>query len=95
MTHAEAAHRISQLSEQINYHNELYYQQHRTEISDYAFDSLLAELEKFLPSVGVITDREPAHYHSWFFLPVRKLLKFDTPVTDGKWSVTTPTTGKI
>jgi DNA ligase (NAD+) len=46
MTHAEAAHRISQLSEQINYHNELYYQQHRTEISDHAFDSLLAELEK-------------------------------------------------
>ncbi|TDQ18253.1 DNA ligase (NAD+) [Algoriphagus boseongensis] len=46
MTHAEAAHRIAQLSKEINYHNQLYYQESRTEISDYEFDQLLEELVK-------------------------------------------------
>lgn len=44
MTHAEAAHRTQELSQQLNYHNQLYYQESRAEITDYAFDQLLAEL---------------------------------------------------
>jgi DNA ligase (NAD+) len=36
--------RIEELSDKIHYHNDLYYQQHRTEISDYDFDILLQEL---------------------------------------------------
>ncbi|MBS9523137.1 NAD-dependent DNA ligase LigA [Litoribacter alkaliphilus] len=36
--------RITALSEQINYHNHLYYQEDRTEISDFEFDQLLEEL---------------------------------------------------
>lgn len=44
MTHAEAALRIQELSQQLNYHNQLYYQESRAEITDYAFDQLLAEL---------------------------------------------------
>ena len=44
MTHAEAAARIIQLSREINRHNQLYYQESRIEISDYAFDQLLEEL---------------------------------------------------
>jgi DNA ligase (NAD+) len=46
MTHAEAAARIAQLSQEINYHNQLYYQESRAEISDYDFDRLLEELVK-------------------------------------------------
>ncbi|AMQ56235.1 NAD-dependent DNA ligase LigA [Algoriphagus sanaruensis] len=44
MTHAEAAKRIAQLTKEINYHNQLYYQESRTEISDFDFDRLLEEL---------------------------------------------------
>jgi DNA ligase (NAD+) len=44
MTHAEAATRIAQLTEKINYHNHLYYQESRIEISDYEFDQLLEKL---------------------------------------------------
>lgn len=44
MTHAEAAVRIAQLSKEINYHNQLYYQESRIEISDYEFDQLMEEL---------------------------------------------------
>ncbi|WP_297335310.1 NAD-dependent DNA ligase LigA [Algoriphagus sp.] len=44
MTHQEAADRIAQLSREINYHNHLYYQEDRIEISDYEFDQLLEEL---------------------------------------------------
>lgn len=36
--------RVRELTGQINHHNELYYQQHRSEISDEAFDKLLNEL---------------------------------------------------
>ena len=36
--------RVRELTEQINHHDELYYQQHRSEISDEAFDKLLNEL---------------------------------------------------
>ncbi|GMQ24628.1 hypothetical protein Aoki45_13100 [Algoriphagus sp. oki45] len=44
MTHAEAAHRIAQLTQEINHHNHLYYQESRIEISDFEFDQLLEEL---------------------------------------------------
>ena len=44
MTHAEAAQRIQELTQQLNYHNQLYYQESRVEITDYDFDQLLEEL---------------------------------------------------
>ncbi|MCU0431175.1 MAG: NAD-dependent DNA ligase LigA [Cytophagaceae bacterium] len=44
MTSEQAKKRVEELSAQIHYHNELYYMQHRTEISDFAFDALLQEL---------------------------------------------------
>ena len=44
MTHAEAKARIATLTQSLHYHNQLYYQESRAEISDYAFDQLLAEL---------------------------------------------------
>jgi DNA ligase (NAD+) len=44
MTAEEAKIRIQELSDQVNYHNQLYYQESRSEISDYAFDRLLEEL---------------------------------------------------
>lgn len=46
MTAEQARQEIERLTELINYHNELYYQQHRTEISDYEFDQLLEKLIK-------------------------------------------------
>ena len=44
MTAEEAKKRIEKLSQQVNHHNRLYYQESRTEISDYEFDQLLEEL---------------------------------------------------
>ncbi len=44
MTAEEARQEIQRLTELIHYHNELYYQHHRTEISDYEFDQLLEKL---------------------------------------------------
>ncbi|GAB5523800.1 MAG: NAD-dependent DNA ligase LigA [Roseivirga sp.] len=44
MTSAEAQTRIATLSQQIDYHNDLYYQKNISEISDYEFDKLLEEL---------------------------------------------------
>jgi DNA ligase (NAD+) len=44
MTHAETELRITQLSDQINHHNALYYQESRPEIPDNEFDTLLEEL---------------------------------------------------
>jgi DNA ligase (NAD+) len=44
MTPQQAQKEIEQLSNTINHHNELYYQQSRTEISDQEFDALLAKL---------------------------------------------------
>lgn len=46
MTAAEARKRIEKLTEEINHHNDLYYQKHKTEISDRQFDLLLEELVK-------------------------------------------------
>ncbi|MCU0368121.1 MAG: NAD-dependent DNA ligase LigA [Cyclobacteriaceae bacterium] len=56
MTQPEAKKRIETLTEQINYHNDLYYQHSKPEISDYAFDQLLNELltlEKEFPELGL------------------------------------------
>ena len=44
MTPQQAKEKIEVLSKQINYHNDLYYQQSKSEISDYEFDQLLNEL---------------------------------------------------
>lgn len=44
MTPNEAKEKIQQLSEQINYHNDLYYQKNTSEISDYEFDKMLESL---------------------------------------------------
>jgi len=44
MNPTEAEQRISQLSDQINYHNFRYYQESNPEISDFEFDQLLEEL---------------------------------------------------
>ena len=46
MTAEEAKKEIERLSELVDYHNDLYYQQHRTEVSDYEFDQLLEQLIK-------------------------------------------------
>jgi DNA ligase (NAD+) len=46
MTESQAKKEIAALTEQINYHNELYYQKAKTEISDYEFDQLLERLQK-------------------------------------------------
>ena len=45
METAPPAQRIQELTSELNYHNELYYGQSRTEISDYEFDQKLKELE--------------------------------------------------
>ncbi|WP_339880347.1 NAD-dependent DNA ligase LigA [uncultured Algoriphagus sp.] len=44
MNPQEAEKRIAQLTQEINYHNNRYYQESSPEISDYAFDKLLEEL---------------------------------------------------
>lgn len=44
MNPEQAKSRIGELTKQINYHNHLYYQEDRIEISDFEFDQLLEEL---------------------------------------------------
>ena len=44
MTPIEALDKINSLSKEIDYHNNLYYQENRSEISDFEFDKLLKEL---------------------------------------------------
>jgi DNA ligase (NAD+) len=44
MTEQEAKQKIQKLSEQIDYHNQLYYNESRQEISDFDFDQMLKEL---------------------------------------------------
>jgi DNA ligase (NAD+) len=46
MTESQAKKEIAALTEKINYHNELYYQKAKSEISDYEFDQLLEKLQK-------------------------------------------------
>jgi NAD-dependent DNA ligase len=45
MTSAQALTEIQHLTDTINYHNDLYYQKNKTEISDQEFDLLLKKLE--------------------------------------------------
>lgn len=77
MTPEQAAREIRKLTDTINRHNELYYQENRTEISDYEFDQLLeklAALEKQFPELkspdsptqrvgGTITKEFATVYH--------------------------------
>ena len=44
MTSQQALKEIESISEQVNYHSELYYQKSRSEINDYEFDQLLEKL---------------------------------------------------
>ncbi len=46
MNTSEAKKTIAALTEQVNHHNELYYQKNKSEISDLEFDQLLADLIK-------------------------------------------------
>ncbi len=46
MNSSDAAKAIKKLTEQIDRHNELYYQKHKTEITDFEFDQLLEQLVK-------------------------------------------------
>jgi len=46
MTSEEAKKKIEALTDRINYHNELYYQKSKSEISDFEFDKLLESLAK-------------------------------------------------
>lgn len=46
MNLSEAKKKIQELTDQVNYHNDLYYQKNKSEISDFEFDNLLKELEQ-------------------------------------------------
>jgi DNA ligase (NAD+) len=46
MTATDAKKKIQELTDQVNYHNDLYYQKNKTEISDFEFDQLLEQLNK-------------------------------------------------
>lgn len=77
MTPEQAKKEIDQLTEKINYHNHLYYQKSKTEISDQEFDEMLERLialEKQFPKFrdphsptqrvgGTITKEFPTVYH--------------------------------
>ncbi len=79
MTAEQAKKEIGVLIQKINHHNELYYQRHRTEISDREFDTLLAQLigiEEQFPQFkstdsptqrigGSITKNFPTVYHKY------------------------------
>ena len=79
MTAEQARKEIAELTKKINHHNELYYQQSRTEISDQEFDKLLAaliKLEQEFPALklsdsptqrvgGTISKSFPTVYHKY------------------------------
>lgn len=79
MTAEQAKKEIITLTEKINHHNELYYQESRTEITDQEFDKLLADLVKLeeqFPQFkspdsptqrvgGTITKSFPTVYHKY------------------------------
>src|SRR5882762_5465487 len=79
MTSAEAKKQILELTEKINYHNDLYYQKNKSEISDFEFDQLLVkltQLEKEFPELkfpdsptqrvgGTITKEFPSVIHEY------------------------------
>ncbi len=71
--------KVRELTEKVNYHNELYYQKHQSEISDAEFDQLLRqleEIEKQFPELrepdsptqrvgGTITKEFPTVFHRY------------------------------
>lgn len=79
MTSQEAKKKIQELTDQINYHNDLYYQKNKTEISDFEFDQLLEkliQLEKEFPELklpdsptqrvgGTVTKEFPTVVHEY------------------------------
>lgn len=79
MTEKEASKLVDKLTEQINYHNDLYYQKSKTEISDFDFDRLLKQLidlEKEFPKLkhahsptqrvgGTVTKNFPTVQHRY------------------------------
>ncbi|MBS1557967.1 MAG: NAD-dependent DNA ligase LigA [Bacteroidetes bacterium] len=79
MTTTEARKQIRELTDKINYHNELYYQKNKAEISDFEFDQLLEkliQLEKEFPELklpdsptqrvgGTITKEFPSVVHQY------------------------------
>jgi DNA ligase (NAD+) len=79
MAPEQAKKEIETLTEKINYHNQLYYQQNKTEISDFEFDELLKKLislEQQFPHLrdpnsptqrvgGTITKEFPTVYHRY------------------------------
>jgi DNA ligase (NAD+) len=79
MTSNEARKKIQDLTDQVNYHNDLYYQKNKTEISDFEFDQLLDQLyqlEKEFPALkqgdsptqrvgGTITKEFPSVVHQY------------------------------
>ncbi|HLZ16642.1 MAG TPA: NAD-dependent DNA ligase LigA, partial [Cyclobacteriaceae bacterium] len=79
MTAAEAKKKIQEFTEQINHHNDLYYQKNKSEISDFEFDQLLeklVQLEKEFPDLklpdsptqrvgGTITKAFPTVVHQY------------------------------
>lgn len=79
MTTDQARKEIEELVDKINHHNELYYQKHRVEISDFEFDKLmerLIRLENEFPKFrkpdspsqrvgGTITKEFPTVYHQY------------------------------
>jgi DNA ligase (NAD+) len=79
MTLSEAQKKIQELTDQINHHNDLYYQKNKSEISDYEFDQLLEklnQLEKEFPQLrlpdsptqrvgGTITKEFPSVVHEY------------------------------
>jgi DNA ligase (NAD+) len=76
---SEARKQVEELTEKINYHNDLYYQQHRSEITDAEFDKLLTKLsalEKQFPELllpdsptqrvgGTVTKEFPTVFHRY------------------------------
>src|SRR6478609_5343861 len=79
MTTSEAKKKIQELTDKVNYHNDLYYQKNKTEISDFEFDQLLEklhQLEKEFPELkqpdsptqrvgGTITKEFPSVIHQY------------------------------
>src|SRR3989337_449278 len=79
MTPEQAKKEIQNLTEKINYHNHLYYQKNKSEISDLEFDQMLEKLialEKQFPRFkdphsptqrvgGTITKEFPTAYHRY------------------------------
>ncbi len=61
MTKEDARQEIAKLSKDLNYHNKLYYQEHRTEISDFEFDTLLKRLQELEASFpDLLEDDSPS-----------------------------------